>query len=82
MLNCFVYYYHVNDKKIKLQKFKQKKISLIVVINSLKLKLNVLNIRIIIYVNRFRNLLKYTQKSEQTKRNKLLNKAIIVKVLN
>ena len=80
MLNCFVYYHHVNDKEIKLQEFKQKKVSLIVVTNSLRLKLKMSNIRMIIHVNRPRNLLKYTQKSERAKRNELLNKTIIVKI--
>ena len=53
---------------------------MIVVIRLLELGLKVPDIRVIIHVDRSRNLLKYRQESGRAKRNELLSEAIIVKV--
>ena len=79
LLHCSMYHHHVAQKSKKLKEFISDVNCVIVATSSLSLKLNMSNIRAIIYVNRSRNLLNYTQKSERARRDELLSEIIIIK---
>ena len=81
LLNCPVYHHNATKKSKKLQQFIYDDIQIIVAINSLKLNLNVLNIRAIIHVDRSRNLMNYIQKNKRAKRDNLFNEIIIVQTI-
>ena len=54
----------------------------IVVINSLNLKFDVSNVRIIFHVDRFRNIMNYVQKNDRVDRNEFFNEFIIINIDN
>ena len=74
-----MYHHHVAQKSKKLKEFISDVNRVIVTTSSLNLRLNVSNIRAIIHVNRSRNLLNYTQKSERARRDESLSEIIIIK---
>ena len=79
LLHCSMYHHHVAQKSKKLKEFISDVNRVIMTTSSLKLRLNVSNIRVIIHVNRSRNLLNYTQKSERAERDESLSEIVIIK---
>ena len=79
LLHCSMYHHHVAQKSKKLKEFISGVNRVMMTTSSLRLRLNVSNIRVIIYVNRSRNLLNYTQKSERVERDESLSKTVIIK---
>ena len=79
LLYCSMYHHHVAQKSKKLKEFISDVNCVMMTTSSLRLKLNVSNIRVIIHVNRLRNLLNYTQKSGRVERDESLSKIVIIK---
>ena len=79
LLHCSMYYHHAAQKSKKLKEFISDVNYVMMTTSSLRLRLNVSNIRVIIHVNRSRNLLNYTQKSGRVERDESLNEIVIIK---
>ena len=77
-LNCETFYYNVGNKKFFLKEFINKKQQIMIATSAFGIKINVADIRIIIYTNELKTILNYTQKSKQMEQVGKRNKAIII----
>ena len=77
-INYEHFYNQMQNKRGILDRFRNKSKSIIVIINAFDIEIDVSDIRIVFYIDRFRNLLNYAQKNKRTKRNKLINKIIVI----
>ncbi len=70
-LNCESYYHHMKQKDEKLKRFQDDEKRVIVTTSALRLKIDILDIQVIIHVDEFHSLMNYAQKNEQARRDKL-----------
>jgi len=76
-LNCENYYHHAKQKDEKLKRFQDDEKRVIVTTSALGLKIDILDIRVIIHVDESRSLMNYAQKSERARRDELSSQAIV-----
>ncbi len=76
-LNCESYYHHAKQKDEKLKRFQDDEKKVIVTTSALKLRIDILDIRVIIHVDELRSLMNYAQKSERAKRDELSSQTIV-----
>jgi len=63
-LDCESYYHHMKQKDEKLKRFQDDEKRVIVTTSALRLKINILDIQVIIHVDESCSLMNYAQKSE------------------
>ena len=76
-LNCESYYHHVKQKDEKLKRFQDDEKKVIVTTSALRLRIDILDIRVIIHVDELRSLMNYAQKSERARRDELSSQMIV-----
>jgi len=76
-LNCENYYHHAKQKDEKLKRFQDDEKRVIVTTSALRLRIDILDIRVIIHVDESRSLMNYAQKSERAKRDELSSQTIV-----
>lgn len=81
-LGCLVFYCQTIDKNRILKIFRQQSGAVIAVINILNIDIDIPNIRSVIYIDQFRNILDYIQKSGRTDRDRQHSKIIIIQIEN
>lgn len=76
-LNCESYYHHVKQKNEKLKRFQDNEKRVIVTTSALSLKINILDLQVIIHVDELCSLMNYAQKNERAKRDELSSQTIV-----
>ncbi len=77
-LNCKNYYHDMKQKDEKLKRFWNDEKRMIVTTSALRLKINIVNIWVIIHTDEFRSLLNYAQKSEWVRKDELTSQMIVI----
>ena len=72
------YYREIKNKKKMFKRIRKRKYRLIIIINALKLEIDITDIRIMIYMDIPRRLRDFEQKSGRTNRNKRINESIVI----
>ncbi len=76
-LDCESYYHHAKQKDEKLKRFQDDEKRVIVTTSALRLKIDILDIWVIIHVNESCSLMNYAQKNEQARRDELSSQTIV-----
>ncbi len=76
-LNCESYYHHAKQKDEKLKRFQDDEKRVIVTTSALRLRIDILDIQVIIHVDELRSLMNYAQKNERARRNELSSQMIV-----
>ncbi len=76
-LNCESYYHHVKQKDEKLKRFQDDEKKVIVTTSALRLRIDILDIQVIIHVDESCSLMNYVQKSERARRDELSSQTIV-----
>ncbi len=77
-LDCENYYHHAKQKNEKLKRFQDDDERVIVTTSALRLRIDILDIRVIIHADEPRSLMNYAQKSERAKRDELSSQTIVI----
>ena len=77
-LNCENYYHHAKQKDEKLKRFQDDERRVIVTTSALRLRIDILDIQVIIHADELRSLLNYAQESERVERDELSSQAMMI----
>ena len=76
-LDCESYYHHMKQKDEKLKRFQNDEKRVIVTTSALRLRIDILDIQVIIHVDELCSLMNYAQKSERAKKDELSSQTIV-----